>query len=198
MTAADGVLGADTCRDAPPPVRPGSRAYRGTIGAEVKGYILDFSVQAGVGAIIAEDGRRYEFAGSQWRDSSFPLRGTRVDFDVRDGVAVAVYNDVLPPEVFMDPVEDQAYTHLPTHAHPYAPSGKSRSTAAVLAILLGGFGIHKFYLGAWGWGLIYLLFCWTYIPAVIGLIEGIRYLVLSDADFDYKAGAGRSAFGSVW
>lgn len=164
----------------------------------MKGYILDFSVQAGVGAIIAEDGRRYEFAGSQWRDSSFPLRGTRVDFDVRDGVAVAVYNDVLPPEVFMDPVEDQAYTHSPTHAHPYAPSGKSRSTAAVLAILLGGFGIHKFYLGAWGWGLIYLVFCWTYIPAVIGFIEGIRYLVLSDADFDYKVVAGRSAFGSVW
>ncbi len=62
----------------------------------------------------------------------------------------------------------------------------------------GGFGIHKFYLGAWGWGLIYLVFCWTYIPAVIGFIEGIRYLVLSDADFDYKAVASRSAFGSVW
>lgn len=63
---------------------------------------------------------------------------------------------------------------------------KSKTLAGILAILLGGFGVHKFYLGKWGKGLIYLLLCWTYVPALIGLIEGIRYLISSDDDFARK------------
>lgn len=43
----------------------------------------------------------------------------------------------------------------------------------ILAMLLGGLGGHKFYSGKIGVGILYLLFCWTYIPAAIGLIEGI-------------------------
>ncbi len=43
----------------------------------------------------------------------------------------------------------------------------------ILAILLGGIGVHKFYAGKPGQGILYLLFCWTYIPALIALIEGI-------------------------
>lgn len=35
---------------------------------------------------------------------------------------------------------------------------KSRLLAAVLAIFLGGLGIHKFYMGKVGWGIAYLLF----------------------------------------
>lgn len=41
------------------------------------------------------------------------------------------------------------------------------------AILLGGLGAHKFYAGKAGQGILYLLFCWTYIPSLLGLIEGI-------------------------
>lgn len=63
---------------------------------------------------------------------------------------------------------------------------KNRVTAGLLAILLGGIGVHKFYLGKTGVGLIYILFCWTGIPAIIGLIEGIIYLTQSDEDFRIK------------
>jgi len=66
--------------------------------------------------------------------------------------------------------------------------GKNRVTAGVLGILLGGFGIHKFYLGKIGWGIIYLVFFWTFIPTIIGLIEGIKYLAMSDAEFAAKYG----------
>lgn len=55
---------------------------------------------------------------------------------------------------------------------------KNRVTAGVLGILLGGLGVHKFYLGQIGWGILYLVFLWTYIPAILGLIEGIRYLTM--------------------
>lgn len=43
----------------------------------------------------------------------------------------------------------------------------------LLAIILGDIGAHKFYCGKIGIGLLYLAFCWTTIPAVVGLIEGI-------------------------
>lgn len=60
---------------------------------------------------------------------------------------------------------------------------KSKLIAGLLAILLGTFGLHKFYLGNWVQGIIYFVFFWTYVPAILGVIEGIRYLILSDDNF---------------
>ena len=60
---------------------------------------------------------------------------------------------------------------------------KDKTTAGLLAILLGGIGAHKFYLGKTGQGILYLIFCWTYIPGILGLIEGIKYLTKNERDF---------------
>ena len=65
---------------------------------------------------------------------------------------------------------------------------KSRTAAALLAIFLGGFGAHKFYLGQVGVGFLYLVFCWAYIPGIVGLIEGIYYFSLNDQQFAEKYG----------
>ena len=65
---------------------------------------------------------------------------------------------------------------------------KSRITAALLAFFLGGLGVHKFYLGKIGQGFLYLIFCWTFIPAIIAFIEFIVYLCMSDSDFAKKYG----------
>ncbi len=46
----------------------------------------------------------------------------------------------------------------------------------VLAFLLGGLGIHKFYAGRIGKGILYILFCWTGIPSIIALIEFVMAL----------------------
>ena len=70
-----------------------------------------------------------------------------------------------------------------------APTGvKSRVAAGVLGILLGGLGVHKFYLNKPGKGVLYLLFSWTGVPFLIGLVEGIMYLVQDDATFSQKQG----------
>lgn len=58
-----------------------------------------------------------------------------------------------------------------------------RVTAAILAFVLGGFGVHKFYLGQPMTGVIYLCFVWTLIPVFLGFFEGIIYLTTSDEEF---------------
>lgn len=65
-------------------------------------------------------------------------------------------------------------------------SSRNRIVAAILAILLGGLGTHKFYLGKAGWGILYFIFSWTFIPAILGLFEGIIYLTMSDSEFQEK------------
>jgi TM2 domain-containing membrane protein YozV len=66
---------------------------------------------------------------------------------------------------------------------------KSKGTAAILALFLGGLGAHKFYLGQTVMGVLYLLMCWTFLPAIAGFIEGIGYLLTSDHAFDMKYNA---------
>lgn len=69
-------------------------------------------------------------------------------------------------------------------------SKKEKIVAGILGILLGGLGIHKFYLGYTKAGLIMLLVsiisCGIGAPimGVIGFIEGILYLVKSDEEFN--------------
>lgn len=74
----------------------------------------------------------------------------------------------------------------PIYTPPANTSNKNKTTAGILAIALGGFGAHKFYLGKIGLGILYLLFCWTYIPIIAGVIEGIIYLTSNDETFYNK------------
>ena len=62
---------------------------------------------------------------------------------------------------------------------------KSKVTAAVLAILLGGLGIHKFYLGYTIPGILLIIstVVTLVVGPIIGLIEGIRYLTMTDEEF---------------
>lgn len=66
--------------------------------------------------------------------------------------------------------------------------GKTKTVAGILALLFGGLGVHKFYLGNWGLGIIFLLsvFIIPYVSAVIGLIEAIRFFTLSESAFNEK------------
>lgn len=63
---------------------------------------------------------------------------------------------------------------------------KSKIAAGLLGIFLGGIGVHKFYMGKIGMGILYLLFCWTGIPAIVGFIEGVIYLCSNDENFQLK------------
>jgi TM2 domain-containing membrane protein YozV len=48
---------------------------------------------------------------------------------------------------------------------------KDEVVGVLLALFLGAFGAHHFYLRRNGLGILYAVFCWTGITAIIGLIE---------------------------
>lgn len=101
---------------------------------------------------------------------------------VAQAAPVAPTQPVAPPP--------QQYTQQNTYyldpgINPSWPM-KSKTAAGLLGIFFGGLGIHKFYMGRIGWGIVYLLFCWTYIPAIIGFIEGLVYLIQNEHNFQVK------------
>lgn len=71
---------------------------------------------------------------------------------------------------------------------------KDRHVAGLLAIFLGCFGVHKFYLGNVKMGIIYLI-CSTLgnllivpplVVLVVSIVEGIRYLMTDDEGFQRR------------
>lgn len=53
----------------------------------------------------------------------------------------------------------------------YQRARKDEVIGVLLAIFLGGLGIHHFYLRRDGLGIVYLVFSWTGIPMVIAWVE---------------------------
>jgi TM2 domain-containing membrane protein YozV len=80
---------------------------------------------------------------------------------------------------------------------------KSRPLAIVLALLIGSFGIHRFYVGPISWGIAYLIFFWTGIPGFLAWMEAIYWLTRSDVEWAQKYGGPVSqsngcAIGCLW
>lgn len=58
----------------------------------------------------------------------------------------------------------------------HTPDGRklvSKVAYVLLAFLVGGLGIHNFYAGKIGLGILYLLFFWTFIPAFAAFVQAI-------------------------
>ena len=130
------------------------------------GHILDYSIQTNTGAISGDDGNRYSFTGADWRESGAPQVGMRVDFDPNGSAATGIYGEARV---------GAAAGAAPAAAPAAALGAKSKTTAGVLAILLGGLGVHKFYLGYTGIGLLHITFWFLtfFISCTLGCVIGI-------------------------
>jgi TM2 domain-containing membrane protein YozV len=71
---------------------------------------------------------------------------------------------------------------VPLGAAP-AAGNKDRTVAGILGILLGVVGAHHWYLGNYLLAVLYLLFGWTGIPSLLGIVEGIIYLTAPEDRF---------------
>lgn len=149
----------------------------------MRGRIVRYDRRTDYGVISGGDGRPYGFYGTDWRDPGPPAAGMEVDFLISDGLATSV-------------------TRL---AVADSPPRKSRVAAAVLAILFGELGIHKFYLGYPAQGFILLfgflssVVLWIVVVGLIGtlailiivIIEFFIYLSKSDEEFHQTYVVGR-------
>lgn len=78
-------------------------------------------------------------------------------------------------------VEDKIFAMVPDqykqmYISEMAGRRKRASTAFLLALFLGGIGAHHFYCGNYFLGVFALLFCWTFIPVVLALLECVLTL----------------------
>ncbi|KAA1247737.1 NINE protein [Aquimarina sp. RZ0] len=126
--------------------------------------------------------------------------------DAMDNAKEATKNIGDKAEDFAEEAKETASEFVDEVKETFASnSGENKKVlAGILGILFGGLGIHKFILGYQKEGFILLgitlisipMFCIVvgaftiYIPAIIGLIEGIIYLTKSDEEFfqTYQAG----------
>ena len=154
----------------------------------MKGYILNYSVQSNSGIISGDDNQRYNFSGADWMDSESPRRGMQVDFEPVGNQATNIYAAIsaMPASGYISGPA-QSYT-------------KSKIVAGLLAILLGGLGIHKFYLGYTGPGIALLIltvvgfataiivvgFFILLAVTVVCLVEGVIYLTKQDDQFEQE------------
>ena len=60
---------------------------------------------------------------------------------------------------------------------------RDQTTAVLLALFGGAFGLHHFYLGRRGRGWLYVAFCWLVIPMIAGWVDAVRLSLLDDSEF---------------
>ncbi len=82
---------------------------------------------------------------------------------------MATYASPISPEfIYMQGMTDQQQMMFMAR---YSLVRKDVTAAILLAFFLGSFGAHRFYMGEIGLGFLYILFCWTFIPHIIALVE---------------------------
>ena len=70
---------------------------------------------------------------------------------------------------------------------------KVKIIAVLLALFLGQFGVHRFYLGSIGTGVVMLILTFTVVGIIISLpwavIDLVRLLIMNDVEFDRRYNA---------
>ncbi len=66
------------------------------------------------------------------------------------------------------------------------PDRPEKKRAERLASWFGWFGAHWFYLKRPWIGAVYLVFAWTFVPLVLGVVDHVRLAAMSPTDFERR------------
>lgn len=139
----------------------------------MRGQVLGLDTRTGHGLVAGDDGRRYTFLPADWAQHGEPVIGQQVDFETQDGRALNIFALPVAP---------------PPAATPAPPvSDRNKYVAALLAFFLGTLGIHRFYTGRTGSGIVMLVLTLTVVGLLVtglwALVDTVRYLMMSDREF---------------
>lgn len=141
----------------------------------MRGQVLGVDRASAEGQIAGADGERYTFRPEDWSDRVGPAIGAAVDFQVDGTRALKIYH--IPP---VAPSGHRSPAQVETN-------GRNRYVAALLAFAIGTLGVHRFYTGRTGSGVVMLVASMSVIGLFVtvpwALVDMIRYLTMSDADF---------------
>ena len=150
------------------------------------GKILGIDQTQNKAIISSSTGERVSFNLDEWKSPITLANGMNVDYELDSSSNQAV-------NVFQSLAEHEKSTKIAD-----AKAHKSKASLLVQSIIAGGIGIHKFYVGSWGWGLLYIVFCWTYIPTIISVIEAIRYITLTEQEINDRVQRLNGPFSFLW
>lgn len=161
----------------------------------MRGQILAYVADKEMGLIATAEGQRLSFRTADWMEVIPPERGMAVECVALDAHRASQVQLALPEAVAVPPAPQ-----------PLAQRPKRKPVLTLLALFLGYYGAHRFYMGAWGLGLLQLLG----LPVLVGIlfallpplgvllllgaivftiVEYVRYIWMSDAEFDAKVRA---------
>ena len=161
----------------------------------MRGQILAYVADKEMGLIATAEGQRLTFRTTDWMEVIPPERGMAVECVALDAHRASQVQLALPEAVAVPPAPQ-----------PLAQRPKRKPVLTLLALFLGYYGAHRFYMGAWGLGLLQLLG----LPVLVGIlfallpplgvllllgaivftiVEYVRYIWMSDAEFDAKVRA---------
>lgn len=152
----------------------------------MRGQILGVDVRTGEGQLSGDDGRRYRFRPEDWAHQGEPAIGLTVDFEPEESRARSIF----PLPVAANALATAPQPYFTPATTPARRADRNKVVAALLAFFLGTLGLHRFYLGRTGTGVLMLVLTLTVVGALItvpwSLLDTIRYLVMSDRDFERR------------
>jgi len=132
------------------------------------GHIESYDERCQTGVVKHED-KFYEFHIDQWTSEEPPKEGDDVDFDLEDDEV----NEIGPVGAYLVDTQPVKY----------------RILAGMLGLIFGAIGLHRIYLGFWGFGIAQALV--TYFTGGFGVVWGFIEGVLILTGHIHKDAKGR-------